>query len=66
LTGHAEKFKVDTASEAHKFVVGVLERSEMVVKAEVSTSSDSRAVELLAVELDLPINSTHKITCPCL
>jgi hypothetical protein len=35
----------------------------MVIKAEVSTSSDNRVVEFLAVELDL---STHKITYPCL
>lgn len=63
LTGDAEKFKVATASEAQQRVVHVLDQSELVIKAEVSTSSDNLATEFLAVELDL---STFKITCPCL
>jgi hypothetical protein len=64
LTGDAERFKVDTVTDAQKRVVRVLEQSETVIKPEVSTtSSDNMAAGFLAVELDL---STHEITCPCL
>jgi hypothetical protein len=63
LTNDAEKFKVATASEATQRVVHVLQQSGTVIKAEVSTSSDNRATEFLAVELNL---STFEITCPCL